>query len=44
VPLTVLFAPVGAAVAAKLNAVKLKRIFAIVVLCTGGRMLGQFFL
>lgn len=43
VPLTVLFAPVGAALAAKLNAVKLKRIFAIVVLCTGGRMLGQFF-
>jgi uncharacterized membrane protein YfcA len=43
VPLTVLFAPVGAALSARLNAVKLKRIFAIVVLCTGARMLGQLF-
>ena len=43
VPLTVLFAPVGAALAAKLDAAKLKKIFAIVLLCTGGRMLGQLF-
>ncbi|OBP13761.1 hypothetical protein A5320_17760 [Rheinheimera sp. SA_1] len=41
VPLTVLFAPVGAALSARLDAVKLKKIFAIVLLCTGGRMLGQ---
>jgi len=41
VPLTVLFAPVGAALAAKLDATKLKKIFAIVLLCTGIRMLGQ---
>lgn len=43
VPLTVLFAPVGAALSTKLNAAKLKKIFAIVLLCTGVRMLGQFF-
>jgi uncharacterized membrane protein YfcA len=41
VPLTVLFAPIGAALSAKLDAAKLKKIFAIVLLCTGGRMLGQ---
>ncbi|RVU35334.1 sulfite exporter TauE/SafE family protein [Rheinheimera riviphila] len=41
VPLTVLFAPVGAALAARLDSAKLKKIFAIVVLCTGVRMLGQ---
>jgi uncharacterized membrane protein YfcA len=41
VPLTVLFAPIGAALAAKLDGAKLKKIFAIVLLCTGGRMLGQ---
>jgi len=41
VPLTVLFAPVGASLAAKLDAAKLKRIFAIVLLITGLRMLGQ---
>jgi uncharacterized membrane protein YfcA len=41
VPLTVLFAPVGAAMAARLDGAKLKKIFAIVLLCTGGRMLGQ---
>nr|WP_198673624.1 sulfite exporter TauE/SafE family protein [Algibacillus agarilyticus] len=44
VPLTVLFAPVGASLAAKLDAAKLKKIFAFVLLFTGLRMLGQFFL
>ena len=43
VPLTVLFAPVGASLAAKLDAVKLKKIFAFVLLFTGLRMLAQFF-
>lgn len=44
VPLTVLFAPVGAALAAKLDAAKLKRVFAVVLLFTGVRMLVQVFL
>lgn len=44
VPLTVLFAPVGALFAAKLDAVKLKKLFAIVLLATGVRMLVQLFL
>lgn len=44
VPLTVLFAPVGASLAAKLDAVKLKKFFALVLLCTGLRMLAQLFL
>lgn len=44
VPLTVLFAPVGASLAAKLDAGKLKKIFAVVLLITGLRMLGQVFL
>lgn len=44
VPLTVLFAPVGASLAAKLDAVKLKKIFACVLLITGIRMLAQFVL
>lgn len=44
VPLTVLFAPVGATLAAKLDAGKLKKIFAVVLLITGVRMLGQIFL
>jgi len=44
VPLTVLFAPVGVSLAAKLDAVKLKRIFALVLLLTGLRMLPQLFL
>ncbi|AWB65598.1 hypothetical protein C2869_03725 [Saccharobesus litoralis] len=43
VPLTVLFAPVGAALAAKLNATKLKKIFALVLLITGLRMLANYF-
>jgi uncharacterized membrane protein YfcA len=44
VPLTVLFAPVGASLAAKLDAGKLKKIFAVVLLITGLRMLVQLFL
>ncbi|MEH6597166.1 MAG: sulfite exporter TauE/SafE family protein [Colwellia polaris] len=44
VPLTVLFAPVGASLAAKLDAVKLKKVFAFVLLFTGIRMLAQLFL
>lgn len=44
VPLTVLFAPVGARLASKLDAPKLKKIFAIVLLITGLRMLIQFLL
>ncbi|MFP8966891.1 sulfite exporter TauE/SafE family protein [Pokkaliibacter sp. CJK22405] len=41
VPLTVLFAPVGATLAAKLDAAKLKKVFAVVLLITGLRMLAQ---
>lgn len=41
VPLTIVFAPVGASLASKLNAVKLKKVFAIVLLLTGLRMLIQ---
>ncbi len=44
VPLTVLFAPVGASLAAKLDATRLKKVFAIVLLITGLRMLAQLFL
>ena len=44
VPLTVLFAPVGAALAQKLDATLLKRIFAIALLITGVRMLSQILL
>ena len=44
VPLTVLFAPVGASLAAKLDAAKLKKIFAIVLLFTGVRMLAEIIL
>ena len=44
VPLTVLFAPLGASLAAKLDAEKLKKIFAFVLLFTGLRMLAQLFL
>ena len=43
VPLTVLFAPLGVSLAAKLDAVKLKKTFAFVLLLTGLRMLVQFF-
>lgn len=41
VPLTVICAPIGASLAAKLDAVKLKRVFAVVLLITGLRMLAQ---
>ena len=44
VPLTILFAPLGAALGAKLDAAKLKKVFAIVLLVTGIRMLAQCFL
>ncbi|QIZ85865.1 sulfite exporter TauE/SafE family protein [Bermanella marisrubri] len=44
VPLTVLFAPVGASIAARLDATKLKKVFAIVLLFTGLRMLSQILL
>ena len=44
VPLTVLCVPVGAALASKLAAAKLKKIFDIVLLLTGLRMLAQNFL
>lgn len=44
VPLTVLFAPVGASLAAKLDAGKLKKVFAVVLLITGLRMLVQVLL
>lgn len=44
VPLTVLFAPLGASVAARLDATKLKKVFAIVLLITGVRMLAQLIL
>ena len=44
VPLSVFFAPVGVSIAAKLDAVKLKKVFAIVLLLTGLRMLMQIFL
>ena len=43
-PLTVLFAPVGVAIASKLDAAKLKKVFALVLLITGLRMLIQLFL
>ncbi|KZZ59687.1 hypothetical protein A3762_16555 [Oleiphilus sp. HI0125] len=41
VPLTVFFAPIGASLAAKLDAAKLKKVFAVVLLITGIRMLVQ---
>ena len=44
VPLTVLFAPIGAALAAKLDGAKLKKIFGVVLLVTGLRMLAQLFI
>lgn len=44
VPLTVLFAPVGANIASKLDASKLKKVFAVVLMVTGVRMLVQLFL
>ncbi|MCH2191481.1 MAG: sulfite exporter TauE/SafE family protein [Gammaproteobacteria bacterium] len=44
VPLTVLFAPLGVSLATKLDANRLKRVFAVVLLITGLRMLMQLFL
>ena len=44
VPLTVLLAPVGASLANKLDAKKLKKVFAVVLFVTGFRMLAQLFL
>jgi uncharacterized membrane protein YfcA len=44
VPLTVLFAPIGAGIASKLDANMLKKIFAVVLLITGTRMLAQLFI
>jgi uncharacterized membrane protein YfcA len=44
VPLTVLFAPIGANLANKIDATKLKKIFAAVLMITGLRMLSQLFL
>lgn len=44
VPLTVVFAPVGASIASRLDAGKLKKVFAVVLLITGLRMLAQVFL
>jgi len=44
VPLTVLFAPVGASLAARLDAARLKKVFAVVLLITGLRMLVQVML
>lgn len=41
VPLTVVFAPVGASLGAKLDAAKLKQVFAVVLAITGVRMLLQ---
>lgn len=43
VPLTVLFAPVGAWIGSRLDAVMLKRVFAIFLSLSGGRMLMQAF-
>jgi uncharacterized membrane protein YfcA len=42
VPLTIVFAPLGAALGSKLDAAKLKKVFAIVLLITGLRMLSLF--
>jgi uncharacterized membrane protein YfcA len=44
VPLTVIFAPIGAHLGSKLNATKLKKVFAVVLLITGVRMLSQLFI
>jgi uncharacterized membrane protein YfcA len=43
VPLTVIFAPLGAKLASKIDANLLKRVFAVVLLITGLRMLVQLF-
>lgn len=41
IPLTVLFAPVGAGLAHRLDAPKLKKVFAVVLMITGTKMLFQ---
>ena len=41
IPLTVLFAPVGAGLASRLNAAMLKKVFAVTLIFTGLRMLYQ---
>ncbi|MEG3766450.1 sulfite exporter TauE/SafE family protein [Alteromonas sp. 14N.309.X.WAT.G.H12] len=41
VPLTVIFAPIGASIANRLNAAMLKKVFAVVLIITGLRMLAQ---
>lgn len=43
VPLTVLLAPIGAWIGSKLDSLMLKRVFAIFLLISGGRMLTQVF-
>jgi uncharacterized membrane protein YfcA len=43
VPLTIFFAPIGANFASKIDAQKLKKIFAVVLMITGLRMLAQLF-
>ena len=42
VPLTVLFAPIGASIAVKLDSIQLKKVFAVALFFTGLRMLGEF--
>jgi uncharacterized membrane protein YfcA len=44
VPLTVIFAPIGAKLASKMYASLLKRVFAVILLITGLRMLVQLFI
>ena len=44
VPLTVIFVPLGAKLASIMDASFLKRVFAVVLLMTGLRMLGQLFI
>ena len=41
IPLTIVFAPLGAKIASMLNSVQLKRAFAVVLFITGARMLFQ---
>ena len=43
-PLTALSTPIGVAIGAKIDSVKLKKVFAIVLLITGVRMLIQLFI
>ncbi len=43
IPMTIVFAPVGVALGHKTDAVLLKKIFAVFLLLTGGRMISQLF-